>query len=432
MGKYIFKPKNIIIEKKENKIFISNGVKRITKLIIPLFVLGIFLSPSIFVYGQNEETANEEVREINSQIQAKKKELEKIQEEQEKYSQAIKQKQKEQASLNNQLSILANRLAKAELDITAAETEIDRTDLEIEKVNKEIAGKEEEINRERGNLGNILNLIYKENRVTTLEIILLNDSLADFVSKLKYLEDVNKGIGESLDTLKRYKSELEKSKLVLEDKNKELGDLKKELEDKMGALESEKGNKTFILAQVKSSEREYQRLLARAKQEQEAAAADIVSLEKSARAKISEVSGKKLEFNDNGLIWPVARNTITSYFHDPDYPFRYIFEHPAVDVRAAQGSTIKAAASGYVARAKDAGRGYSYIMVIHGDGISTVYGHVSAIYVAEDEYVVQGQAIGRSGGMPGTPGAGSLTTGSHLHFEVRLNGIPVNPLEYLP
>ena len=407
-------------------------MKRITKLIIPLFVLGIFLSSPAFVYGQKEEAVNEEIRGINSQIQAKKKEMEKIQEEQEKYSKAIKQKQSEQASLKNQLSILDNRLAKAELDITGVETEMDRTNLEIEKVNMEIKNKGKEISREKDHLGNVLKLIYRQNRVTTLEIILLNDSLADFINQIKYLEDTNEEIGKSLDNLKRYKNELEKSKLVLKDKNKELEDFKKELANKKDILEGEKGNKTFILTQVKDSEKEYQRLLAQAKQEQEAATADIVSLEKSVRAKIAQMSGQELQFNDSGLIWPVPKNIITSYFHDPDYPFRYIFEHPAIDIRAAQGTTIKAAASGYVARAKDAGRGYSYIMIIHGDGLSTVYGHVSGIYVGEDEYIVQGQAIGRSGGMPGTPGAGSLTTGPHLHFEVRLNGIPVNPLEYLP
>jgi len=226
----------------------SFSLKCGARLIIPLFVLGIFLSSSVFVYGQNEEAVNEEIRGINSQIQAKKKELENIQEQQEKYSQSIKQKQKEQASLKNQLSILSNRLAKAELDIESTETEIDRTDLEIEKVSREIANKEKEINRERDSLGKVLNLIYKQNQVTTLEIILLNDSLADFISQLKYLEDVNEGIGESLDTLKKYKGDLEKSKLVLQEKNDELNGLKKELEDNKGALEGESGNKTFILA----------------------------------------------------------------------------------------------------------------------------------------------------------------------------------------
>jgi len=407
-------------------------MRRTTKLILLLFVLSGFLNFSSLVFGQNEETVNDEVKALNEQIQAKKNEVERIQKQQEIYSQSIKAKQKEQASLNNQLSILSNRLAKAELDIESVETEIDRTNLEIEKVNLEIASKDKEIARVKEHLAGILNLIYKQDRTKTLEIILLNDSLSDFINELKYLEDTNKEVGEGLETLEKYKEDLDKSQVVLQDKNKELLVLIDELNGKKEALAGEKENKAFILTETRNSEREYQKLLAQAKQEQERAAADIAGLEKSVRAKISKVSGKELEFNDNGLIWPVTKNTITSYFHDPDYPFKYIFEHPAIDIRAGQGTTIKASASGYVARAKDAGKGYSYIMLIHGDGLSTVYGHVSSIFVKEDEYVVQGQAIGKSGGMPGTPGAGPLTTGPHLHFEVRSNGIPVNALEYLP
>lgn len=409
-------------------------MKRIIILIIPVFILGIILYTSVLVMGQEEYTAtNAEIQALNRDIQAKKDEAEDIQKRQEVYSRMLRQKQAAQASLSNQLAILENKIAKTELDIESVGVDIDRTNLEIKKVDLEIVNKENQITEEKNHIASILRLMHKQDEMTALEIMLLNNSFTDFINQIKYLEDINSEIGNSLDVLKEYKAELEEQKVALDEKREELDDLKKEMEDKKALLVSEQENKNFILVQTKESESEYQRLLALAKQEQEQAAADIVGLEKAVRAKIAKLEDKTLEFNDDGIIWPVPKNIITAYFHDPDYPFRYIFEHPGVDIRASQGTNLKTAASGYVARAKNAGAGrYSYIMIVHGDGLATVYGHVSKIYVNEDEYVIQGQTIGLTGGLPGTPGSGRLTTGPHLHFEVRLNGIPVNPLEYLP
>lgn len=400
-------------------------MKILAKLFLIIFVFSLPL-------GMMAEDANDEIKALNKDIQAKQSEIEAIQEKQEVYSKIIAQKQGERASLSNQLAILENRLAKAELDIENTNIEIDRVGLEIKKVDLEIQDKDKKINQQKEHLTSVLQLIQRQDSSSLLEVLLLNNSLADFVNQVKYLEDINDEIGESLDALNQYKAQLKEQKDILVEKNRNLVSLKSQLEEQQDALSGERENKNYVIAQTKSSEAEYQRLLAAAKLEQEQAAAEIVSLEKAVRSKLSGISGDTLEFNDNGLIWPVPRNVITATFHDPDYPFRYIFEHPGVDIRAGQGTTLRAAASGYVARAKDAGMGYSYIMIVHGDGLATVYGHVSKIYVSEDEYVVQGQAIGASGGMPGTPGAGNLTTGPHLHFEVRLDGIPVNPLEYLP
>lgn len=404
-------------------------MKTLIKIFIPILILGFLFTAPSFVFGEDE---NVDIKELNKKIQQRKDELSNIQKKQQQYTNALRRAQSEKANLKNQLSILDNRLSKAELNIEEVQTEIDVTGLEINKIDKELEDIKNNITREKNHLGEILRLMQKHDRVGALEIVLLNNNLSEFINQLKYLENINKEVGNGLQDLKNYQYDSEQKLGSLDEKNKDLKNLKKDLQVKVALLADEKDSKSFLLDKTKSSEEEYQRLLNLAKQEQADASADIAAKERQVREKLSKISEQKLEFNDTGLIWPVPKNTITSTFHDPDYPYRYIFEHPAVDIKAGQGTTIKAAASGYVARAKDAGKGYSYIMIIHGDGLATVYGHVSSIYVEEDEYVVQGQAIGLSGGMPGTPGAGRLTTGAHLHFEVRLNGIPVDPLSYLP
>lgn len=402
----------------------------IIKIFIPILILAVFLNIQNFAFGESE---NAQIKEINKEIQQKKDKIKEMRDKQEKYTEELRKTQSEKTTLANQLAILDNRAAKTELDIENVKADIDVTGLEIKKIKVEIKNTDKKIDNEKEHLASILRLMHKQDRVGALEIILLNNNLSEFLNQVKYLENINSEVGESLDNLKIYKSGNEKKLSFLNKKNQELNALKNDLSDKKIKLEEEQNTKIFILNQTRSNEKEYQRLIRLAKREQANTSAEIAQKEKILREKIARMDGKKLEFNDSGFIWPVPKNTITAYFHDPDYPFRYIFEHSAIDVRAAQGTTVKAAASGYVARVKNGGkRGVSYITIVHGNELSTVYFHLSKLLVKEDDYVVQGQTIGLSGGLPGTPGAGRFTTGPHLHFGVRLRGIPVNPLEYLP
>jgi murein DD-endopeptidase MepM/ murein hydrolase activator NlpD len=265
-------------------------------------------------------------------------------------------------------------------------------------------------------------------------MLLMNGSLSDFLNQAKYLEDTNDEIGKSVEDLRADKERLDANKATLDDKNKELLTLKNQLEEKKDGLAYEQDNKNSLLEETKSSESQYQSLLSELKRQQDQAAAEISSAEILVRQKMSQKDQQKLNNGNNTIIWPVPKNTITTGFHDPNYPFRNIIgEHPAIDIRAKQGTVIGAAADGYVAKVKfDGSKNYAYIMLIHGDGLATVYGHVSAVFVTVDQYVTQGQAIGRTGATPGSVGAGPFTTGPHLHFEVRKNGLPVNPLDYLP
>jgi murein DD-endopeptidase MepM/ murein hydrolase activator NlpD len=238
----------------------------------------------------------------------------------------------------------------------------------------------------------------------------------------------------SVNSLKNDKEKLEDNKAILSKKSEEMTQLKNELQDQKDSLAYEHENKDYLLKETKSSEQQYQALLQKAQREQRQAENDIYNAEQSIREKMSAKERAKLDNGNNTIAWPVAKNVIVAKFHDQDYPYRKLIgEHPAVDIRAKQGSTLMAAADGYVAKVKfDGTTSYAYIMIVHGNGLATVYGHVSAVYVMPGQYVSQGQKIGLSGGMPGGIGSGPFTTGPHLHFEVRLNGLPVDPELYLP
>jgi murein DD-endopeptidase MepM/ murein hydrolase activator NlpD len=377
---------------------------------------------------------DQEIDALNQRIREQREQIEGIKARQQEYQAAIAAKQRDKATLNNQLAIIENRLAKAELDIDSASLEIDKASLEIEKIKIDGRLLDKKIESQKEHIAALLRLVYKQDQVSTLEMLLANDSLSDFLNQARYLEDTNKEIGDSVADLQDDKEELENNEKSLSQKIGELEGMKKSLEQKREILAYEQDNKSYVLEETKSSEREYQALLAQARREQKQAEAEISSAETLIRQKLSAKERERLNNGNNSIAWPVPQTMITARFHDPDYPYANVIgAHPAIDIRAAQGTTIKAAADGYVAKVKfDGTRSYAYIMIIHGNGLSTVYGHVSAVYVKTDEYVVQGQAIGRTGGTPGTPGSGPWTTGPHLHFEVRSNGLPVNPESYLP
>lgn len=412
--------------------------KATKKLLISVFAIIAIMSVAVYACLSSDiktaigEATNPEVETLNEKISENKEKMEEIKEQQEKYAELIQDQQEKQISLKNQIDIIENRIKSAELEVDRVEGRIARVHLEIQRARAEIKSKKQKIAKDKEQIASILQLLYEEDRASTLQIILMNDTLSEFLDRVKYLQDVNKEMRKSVGQLKMDKEALEEEKQELEEKQDNLKKLKEELEQKKVGLEEERENKEYLIEQTENSEQKYKSLLTKAKQEQQAAQAEIAALEKEVRQKLKEQSKEELQFNDSGLMWPLSgSHVITSTFHDPDYPFRYLFEHPAVDIRASFNTPIKAAASGYVARVKINGASYGYIMIVHGNGISTVYGHVNKSHVSEEDYVVQGQTIGLSGGLPGTRGAGYLTTGPHLHFEVRKNGIPVNPLEYL-
>jgi len=405
--------------------------------IIFLIILCLLIISSSFSSASDVNTGpysnHPDIQDLNDQIEDNKDKIESLKKAAEEYAQKIEEYKEKSQSLKNQLALLDNQILKIEIDIKTAQLQIDKAKLEIESMDYQIKKEEDEIEKQKLNLIEYIKLINETDQKSYLEILILNNSFAEFFNQLSYLEEIQSNLFHTVERLKILKEAIEVQKADKQRQKQELDDLKNDLQITEDKLKNELKAKEIILVETKSSEIEFEKLLVETRQRQNSIESSILNIEQQIKDKITRLNSGSDSPKNTLISWPLPPpHVITAYFHDPDYPYRYIFEHPAIDIRAKQGTPIKAPAPGYVARVKDAGYGYSYIIIIHDNGISTVYGHVSGIYVQEDSYVNTGDTIGLSGGMPGTLGAGNLSTGPHLHFEVRLNGIPVNPLEYLP
>jgi murein DD-endopeptidase MepM/ murein hydrolase activator NlpD len=189
------------------------------------------------------------------------------------------------------------------------------------------------------------------------------------------------------------------------------------------------------MVDAERSKDQYDLLLQQSLQAEQQAGATITSLERQLQ---NSLGGGQPNYTSTGYIWPV-RGTITAYYRDPSYPFRCTYfrspsclEHTGVDIGVPQGTPVRATADGTVAAFTSYNTTQlNYVSLFHGSGITSRYLHLNRVLVGAEQFVKQGDIIGYSGGMPGTAGSGGLTTGPHLHFEIRVDGLPDDPLRYL-
>ncbi len=151
-------------------------------------------------------------------------------------------------------------------------------------------------------------------------------------------------------------------------------------------------------------------------------------------ARRSAMAFTALSTDDPRIIieWPVLPEYgISAVFDDKEYERVFRRKHESIDIPAIEQTSVVAAADGRVKEAVDNGLGFNYVTISHDDEYVTLYGHLSTFSVEPGQYVRAGDELGKSGGMPGKPGAGN-STGPHLHFQVLTAAGPVNPLLYLP
>jgi murein DD-endopeptidase MepM/ murein hydrolase activator NlpD len=388
---------------------------------------GIFPVHAPFTHADTKE----EVDALNDQVKAQRARVKKLDQLINGYKQRINEQESKQASLENEVALLDNRVAKKRLDIERSKAELEALRLEIASLEEQIGERGARIERQKNLAADMLRRMHAADGVMPLEVLLTEESLSTFFNRIEEITRLERDLEDALSRVKQEKIALEGIQKEEDAKRQRVEIEQKNLRKEELALEAERNFKASLTQETKLKQSEFERVVYELKEQQQSTADDIASLEDKLKEKLDSIDAA-LARGDVLLNWPVDPSRgITSKFHDPDYPFRHLFEHPGTDVRAKVGTPVKAAAGGYVAWNKK-GRLYgNYTMIVHPGNIATVYAHLSRFVAKADTYVDRGDVIAESGGMPGQAGAG-LSTGPHLHFEVRQDGIPVNPENYLP
>ena len=378
-----------------------------------------------------DNTLKQEIDTLNNQVKDKQGHVSELDSTISKYNQKIQENEAAVASLTNQVALLENRIQEKSLAVERTKEEINIANLQIQSLENQIDLQLATIQRREDSLAEYIRQLQQADAVSVLDVFLARPSLSQFFSRLEEMKRIEADLTDATRSIKESKNQLEIQKKDVETQRAELENQKKALELEQRALQSDKDAKISLVTMTQSSEVEFQRIVYQLRAEQQSVKDEIASLRDTLGQKLDSVDAA-LARGDILLNWPIpVRKGISAWFHDPSYPFRKFFEHPGVDIPTDVGTPIRAAAGGYVAWNKVGKQYGNYVMLIHPGGIATVYGHLSKFKAKPDTYVERGDIIGYSGGRPGDPGAG-LSTGPHVHFEVRQNGIPVNPINFLP
>ena len=397
-------------------------MRGISKQLFALLLLSSLGSLLISGQAMAEETVADEVNNLNDEIVARQARLDELNSRLDSYSDIIRQKEAEARSLNNEVAIIDNKVASLQLDIEASKLEIDNTEAEVQVLDLQITEETKSAERQKAMLASVLRQIQQSDDVGMLEIVFSHDNFSDLFEQLSQLESVHSDLHDVLESTQQMKEDLESKKGAKADKLASLVSLQEAMEREEDQLEESIGSKEILLVATQSSEAQYEALARELREEQSYIDSQVANLQKQVDKKIADSDGAVT--GSTIVSWPLDDFIITTRFHDPTYPFKYLWPHSGLDLAAPSGTPVQAAAPGYVAFAKT-GRLYgNYVMIINGNGIATLYAHLSRIDVKTDEFVGRGDVIG-------LVGSTGFSTGPHLHFEVRLDGIPVDPLGYL-
>lgn len=337
----------------------------------------------------------------------------------------IEESRSTQASWQAIITDIAEKLKaiQAELDeatrkLQAIKKEQDQVNLQIKQLQEEIQKAEVQLRARQAILDKRVRVIYMHGQLSYIEVILGANSFSDFANRLELLKRIIRSDFNLIQEIQQRKAAIEAKKVEIEKEKARLDEL---------ASQAQK-----VQDEVKVKKAEQQRVLAHARTQQDAAKqmeADLIARSNEIRqiiqSRMQQNSGSDQIVHGSGtFIWP-CNGPITSPFGYRTHPiFGTTIYHSGIDIGVDYNTPIHAADGGTVILAGWCGGYGNAVIIDHGNGLQTLYGHNTSVAVSEGQTVSQGQVIAYSGST-------GYSTGPHCHFEVRRNGEAVDPMGYL-
>ncbi len=398
---------------------------RLTALII-ILALSSLANP---VFASEINKNRNRLNDVNSQLnqtrqkitQAKAQEYQLVSQIQQMDSN-IASVQKEYDRLDDELKTVSSQRATTEKQLADLQAQLYQTQQDLDNTDAKLT-------EQKGILDNRIQNIYKRGDTGYIDVILNSSDFVNLLKRMRFLEfivsqdvDIVERISKTKAAIEEKKLEVEQDKAAVnsariklideERKTKQLTDAK--LVQKT-ALQAEIGKKQSLLSQTQSNraacEIAEKQLLA----ESNSIAARIRQLEKGG-------SLSQITYNPSGFAWPTS-GRVTSPYGYRICPFHGRELHSGIDIGAPSGQAVVAAQDGVVIEARYSSSYGNMVIISHGGGVTSLYAHQSAILVSNGQRVSKGQTIGRVGST-------GYSTGPHLHFEIRKNGTPQNPMNW--